>query len=92
MEKLIKHNLELSKPIFEFFIKNMNSELSQWIQYRGFEIEGSRILFNFKSSQNSLNFQVYAGVNIGDIEFLLRCKSDYISRYFKKLKLEIINN
>ena len=86
--KDIKHNLEVAKPNFLYFIKNMDQELYQWIQYNGVEIEGSKIFFKFKSSQNSLNFKVYGGVNINDIYYLLRGKSNEIYDYFKKLKYE----
>ena len=83
---LIQHNLEVAKPRFLYFIRNMNYELRQWIQYRGVEVEGSSIYFKFKSSQNSLSFEVYAGVNIGDIEWLLDAHSNEIYDFFKQLK------
>jgi len=86
----INHNLEVAKPMFLYFIKNMNKELSQWIQYNGVDVDGSKIFFNFKSSQNSLNFKVYAGVNINNIYEFLRSKSNEIYEYFKKLKYENI--
>lgn len=87
----ITHNLNVATPRFKYFIENMNPELSQWIQYCGAEIEyESRIIFKFKSSQNSLSFAVYAGVNTGDIYFLLRAKSNEIYDYFRNLKYEII--
>lgn len=82
------HNLEVAKPNFLYFIKNMDRELSQWIQYNGVEIDGSKIFFKFKSSQNSLNFKVYGGVNINDIYYLLSGKSNEIYDFFKKLKYE----
>ena len=82
----INHNLEVAKPNFLYFIKNMDEELYRWIQYNGVEIDGSRIFFKFKSSQNSLSFKVYAGVNIGDIYYLLNGKTNEIYNFFKKLK------
>ena len=89
MEK-IKHNLNVATPEFIYFIKNMKTELSQWIQYCGVEIENeSRIIFKFKSSQKNLSFTIYAGVNTGDIYFLLRGKSNEIYDYFRALKYEI---
>ena len=86
--KDINHNLEVAKPKYLYFIKNMDKELSQWIQYNGVEIDGSKIFFKFKSSQNSLNFKVYGGVNINDIYHLLSGKSNEIYDFFKKLKYE----
>jgi hypothetical protein len=88
--KIVEHNLEVAKPMFEYFIKNMNKELAQWIQYKGAEVDGSRLYFKFKSSQNSLSFKVYAGVNIGDIEMSLNIHSNEIYNYFKKIKYERI--
>lgn len=91
--KNIKHNLNLATPEFKYFIKNMNPEISQWFQYCGVEIENkSRIIFKFKSSQKNLFFAVYAGVNTGNIYFLLRGKTNEIYNYFRNLKYEIINN
>jgi hypothetical protein len=90
MEKIINHNLEVAKPAFEFFVKNMNKELAQWIQYNGVEIDGSKIYFKFKSSQNSLNFKVYAGVNVGNIDTLLLAKTNEIYSYFRTIKYDII--
>lgn len=90
MSKEISHNLNVAKPNFLYFIKNMDKELSQWIQYSGVEIDGSKIFFKFKSSQNSLNFKVYGGVNINDIYHLLSGKSNEIYDFFKRLKYENI--
>jgi len=84
----INHNLEVAKPNFLYFTKNMNQELSQWIQYNGVEKDGSKIFFKFKSSQNSLNFKVYGGVDVNNIYELLSGKSNEIYEYFKKLKYD----
>ena len=92
MEK-IKHNLNVATPGFKYFIENMNPELSQWFQFRGVEIENENsIIFKFKSSQKNLSFTIYAGVNTGNIYFLLRSKTNEIYNYFRNLKYEIINN
>lgn len=88
--KDISHNLEVAKPRFLYFIKNMSPELSQWIQYNGVEIDGSKIFFKFKSSQNSLSFKVYGGVNVNDVYYLLNGKSNEIYEYFRNLKYENI--
>lgn len=82
MKKDIQHNLEVAKPRVQYFIKNMSRELSQWIQYAGVEIKPGHLYFRFKSSDNSLNFTVYAGVNINDIGLLLRAQSNYIYNFF----------
>ena len=86
--KDINHNLQIAKPSFLYFIKNMDKELTQWMQYNGVEIEDSKIFFKFKSSRNSLSFRVYGGVNINDIYFLLNGKSNDIYDFFKELKYE----
>ena len=87
----IKHNLNVATPEFKYFIENMNYELAKWFQYCGVEIEyENRIIFKFKSSQKNLSFTVYAGVNTGDIYFLLRAKSNEIYDYFRALKYEIL--
>lgn len=88
--KEINHNLEVAKPNFLYFVKNMNYELSRWIQYTGVEKDGSKIFFKFKSSQNSLSFKVYGGVSINNIYELLSGKSGEIYDYFKKLKYDNI--
>jgi hypothetical protein len=90
MKSDISHNLEVAKPSFIFFIKNMNEELSKWIQYNGVETEGSRIMFKFKSSQNSLNFKIYGGVNISDIYDILQVNTNKIYDYFKEVKYDEI--
>lgn len=86
----ITHNLEVAKPNFLYFINNMTPEISRWIQYRGVTVDGSRILFDFKSSQNSLSFSVYAGVNVGNTEDVLLSKSTEIYDYFRTLKYDTI--
>ena len=68
----------------------MDKELSQWIQYNGVEIDGSKIFFKFKSSQNSLNFKVYGGVNMNDIYRLLMGKSNEIYDFFRIISCYII--
>lgn len=90
MENFINHNLEVARPTFIYFVKNMNKELAQWLQYSGLETEGSKLYFKFKSSQNSLSFKVYAGVNVGTTETLLLAKTDEIYYYFRNLKYELI--
>jgi len=87
----IEYYLQISEPMFLFFIKNMGSELSQWIQYKGAEIEGDKIYFNFKSSQNSLSFKIYAGLNTNNSFYLLKGKTIEISNFFSKLKNDNIN-
>jgi hypothetical protein len=86
--KSITYNLEVAKPQFLFYIKNMSQELSQWIQFNGIEQNGESLFFNFKSSQNSLTFKIYAGVYHLDTFYLLRSRTNVIYEYFKKLKNE----
>lgn len=92
MFKDIEHNLKCAEPAFRKFIYNIDPLLSKWIQYTGTQIEGSQLYFTFKSSQNSLSFKVYAGVNIGNTEFLINAQSNEIYEYFKSLKYSIIEN
>lgn len=86
--KTIYHNLDVAEPKFLYFIKNMDMELSQWIQYNGVEIDDDKIFFTFKSSQNSLNFKVYGGVNTEDVYYNLRGKFNKIYDFFENLKYE----
>lgn len=88
--KDIIHNLEVAKPRFLYFIKNMDKELAQWIQYNGVEVEGSSIYFKFKSSQSSLNFKVYGGVDVDNIYYLLGGRTTEVYDFFKELKYENI--
>jgi hypothetical protein len=91
MKKAIQHNLNVAKPSFISFIKNMNPELSRWIQYCGVEDENGSIIFKFKSSQNSLRFEVYGGVSVNNVFELLRGNSNEIYDFFKELKYEHID-
>lgn len=90
--KDITHNLEVAKPMFLYYIKNMDIELSRWIQYVGVDNERGKIFFKFKSSQNSLNFKVYAGVNINNTYEALRGESNKIYEYFRNIKYENMAN
>lgn len=96
MKKAIQHNLNVAKPLFLSFIKNMNPELSRWIQYcgvkdtDGFDNKG-RIIFMFQSSRNSLRFEVYGGVSTNGTIELLRGSSNEIYDYFRELKYEYLD-
>jgi hypothetical protein len=87
----IQHNLRVAKPIFLYFIKNMDKEISQWIQYNGVESNGGKIFFKFKSSQNSLSFKVFAGISKDYIYSILDVNSNEIYQYFKELKYNNID-
>jgi hypothetical protein len=88
--KDISYNLEVAKPNFLYFIKNINKELSQWIQYSGVGLDGTKIFFKFKSSQNSLKFEVFGGLDANGAYENLSGKSNEIYDYFKKVKYENI--
>jgi hypothetical protein len=92
MRKAIQHNLNVAKPSFLSFIKNIHPDMARWIQYAGVEDEKGSIIFKFKSSQNSLRFEVYGGVSINDVFELLRGSSDEIYDYFRNLKYDHLNN
>ncbi len=89
--KDISHNLELATPMFLYFIKNINKELAKCIQYRGVELDNDNIIFNFKSSQNTLSFKVYGGINVNNAYECLKSKTNHIYNYFKILKDESIS-
>ena len=78
----------VAKPTYLAFLKAINPSEFQWIQYVGLEVNPRGLFFKFKSSQNSLSFTTYAGVNINDTEELLMGRSDEVYEYFKALKLE----
>jgi hypothetical protein len=87
--KNISYNLDLVTPIFIDFIKNINMEFSQWIKYNGVELENDTIYFKFKSSQNSLNFKIYGGLNNDNIYYLLKGKTTLIYTHFENVKNQI---
>jgi hypothetical protein len=82
----VQHNLDIAKPIFLNYQTNINWDMFKWIQYKGFEVADNGLYFIFKSSQNSLSFKVYAGVNTNDITTTLLSKSNEIYNYFRELK------
>ncbi len=84
----IEHNLKITEPIFLYFIKNMDYELSRGIQYNGVELEGRLIYFKFKSSQNSLSFKIYGGIDVNNAFTKLKGKTNEIFEFFRKLKYE----
>ena len=86
----IIYHLDLAKPNFLYFIKNINNEISQYIQYIGLENDNGKIYFKFKSSQNSLNFKIYAGQDINNSYYILKSKTNEIYHFFRKLKNDTI--
>ena len=82
----INYFLQVCEPMFLYFIKNMRPELSEFIQYNGVELEGDQIYFKFKSSQNSLCFKIYGGLNTGNSFYLLKGKTNEIFNFFANLK------
>jgi hypothetical protein len=88
----IQHNLDVALVGFISMISKMDIELSRWVQYKGIEVEGSRILFKFKSSQNSLSFSVYGGVVIGDVEYKIDGNYDLVYNFFRTKKYEYLDS
>ena len=84
----IEHNLKVAKPTYLTFLKAIDPAMFRWVQYVGLEASDRGLFFKFKSSQNSLSFTTYAGVNVGDTSFLLLGRSDEIYKYFKAIKIE----
>lgn len=86
MEKFY-HNLEIAKPRFIYFIDNMGEALASGIQYSGVELcAGEQLYFKFKSSQHSLRFEVYCGVNTDGMYERLKGKTKDLYDYFRDLK------
>lgn len=69
------------------FLQAIDKSMFRWVQYVGLEVEDRGLFFKFKSSQNSLSFSVYAGVNVGDTSFLLQGRTDEIYEHFKAIKV-----
>lgn len=88
MEK-IDTNINIAKTEFINITKNLTKECLYYIQFRGVILKNDNVYFNFKSSQNSINFKIYAGVNINDIYFTLKGKTDYIYTFFEQIKNNI---
>lgn len=90
--KSINYSLELVTPSFLSYLKNFDKDFAKWIQYVGCYNDKDRIYFKFKHSQNSLNFECYAGENINNMDLFLKGKTNDIYEYFKKLKYEFLEN
>lgn len=86
----ILHHLDLATPNFLYFIKNIKNELSVYIQYAGVENDNGKLYFKFKSSQNSLNFKIYAGENTNNNYYILKAKTNEIYCFFRNLKNDTI--
>jgi hypothetical protein len=86
----ISHNLDVADPRFLYFIKNMNYDLACWIQYVGFENDNGRLYFKFKSSQESLRFEIFAGICVNDVESDLSISFNEIYEHYRKLKYDNI--
>jgi len=61
--KKIQTNLDMAKPMFEFYLKNINWEIAQWLYLEKAIIKDHRIWFYFKSSSISMEFRIYGGSN-----------------------------
>ncbi len=88
MEK-IDTNINIAQKEFIDITKNLTKECLYYIQFKGVILENDFIYFNFKSSQNSINFKVYGGVNINDIYLTLKGKTNYIYTFFEQIKNNI---
>lgn len=78
----LQYNLEVAKPAFIRMMKELNPKAGRWIQYVGHEIKGNTIFFKFKSSQNSMSFEVYGGYIA--VEAYIPYAEIY--QYFKEVK------
>lgn len=74
--------IELAKPVYEFYIKNLSKDFSTYIKYNGIELEGSRIYFKFNSTGYSFNFSIEAGFDIDGSYYKLKARSSDIFREF----------
>lgn len=84
--KKINTNLEIAKTEFIHISKNFKTDALYYIQYRGAVLIDSNIYFNFKSSNNSINFKVYAGVDVNDCFLSIKSKTNYIFNFFEDIK------
>lgn len=80
----IQYNLDMAKPAFIRMMKDLNPKAGRWVQYQGVEFRHSAVIFKFKSSQNSLSFEVQGGHWYG--EFEPHVPYDMVYEYFKALK------
>lgn len=95
--KNIQTNLDVAKPMFEFYLSNINWDIAQWLYLEKAVIHEHEIWFYFKSSSVSLEFRVYGGVNVQDLKSL-SAYYDEAYLYFQrikwnapKIKKEIVN-
>ena len=91
--KSINHSLEIVTPMFLSYLKNFDKDFAKWIQYVGcYTSSDGKLFFKFKHSQNSLNFECYAGENIDNLEMSLKIRNNEIYEYFKKIKYDFLEN
>ena len=83
----ISQNLAIVKPSFMYVIENMTYDMAQWIQYQGVYAKGARLYFKFKSTSNSLRFDVPAGFNINNIIYSMKGRTHEIAQHFNLLIL-----
>lgn len=88
MNNNLEHYLNVSEKGFLFFIDNMNKELAQWMQYKRPIFERSHVFFEFKSSQNSLSFKVYAGIAMPSDVGMIKGNLINIDDFFERLLIE----
>ena len=89
----IEHNVDLARPYFLEYCKQLAPGALKWIQYKGYEVEKGKIYFLFKSSQNSLRFKVGAGLLLNpEYEYYFRGNSAKLYEYFKSLKTEYLSS
>ncbi len=81
--------IELAKPVYEFYIKNLSKDFSTYIKYNGIELEGSRIYFKFNSTGYNFNFCIEAGFDIDGSYYKLKTRSSDIFQEFEKIKLNL---
>jgi len=81
--------IELVKPVYEFYIKNMSKDFSTYIKYNGIELEGTRIYFKFNSTGYSFNFSIEAGFDIDGSFNKLKARSSDIYIEFEKIKMSV---
>lgn len=86
------HNLKLSFPMFEDYVKSIHPKYSRWIQYTGYEVVNkNQLLFIFNTSTGTISFKIYAGVYMGphmDIELDIEFPEIY--EFFRNKKREIL--
>lgn len=84
--------LDAAGPIFKARILEIKPEAARWMQLKTFDVtDQDTLIFYFKSSQNSLSFQVEVK-RFSSLYPQINLTYDKAYYFFRSLKYETLNN